>query len=150
MFRRLITAAAVAAVAVTASVPSHAAAPVKLYLNELTDSCQNGRVNAITTSPDDSGGCVVIPRVLVDGEGLDNESEAFVSVKGLKSFRIDSSKKLTGTFALFGSSGNSLAPGAANVSAIFTVKIAKKKIGTVTVSGVATPAGPVAQSFSLT
>lgn len=148
MLRRLAVAALVA-VSVAAAAPAGNAGPVKLYLNELTDSCAEGQQNAITNSPDDGGACVVLPRLLVDGQGLSNTNESFVSVKTLKSFKVDTSKKLTGQFALFGSSGLRAAQGPANMAADFTIKIAKKTVGTVRVAGVATPAGPVTQAFSL-
>lgn len=148
MLRRLAV-AALAAVALAAAAPSGSAAPVKLYLNELTDDCSAGSQNAITNSPDDGGACVIIPRLLVDGEGLANTNESYASVKSLKSFKVDVSKPLTGTFALFGSSGLRAAQGPANMAADFTIKIAKKTVGTVRVEGVATPAGPVTKSFSL-
>ena len=149
MLRRLLV-ATTAVLCVATAMPSHAApAPAKVYLNELTDDCGAGSQNAITNSPDDGGACVIIPRLLVEGEGLANTNEAYASVKNLKKFRIDASKKLTGTFTLFGSSGLRAAGGPANMTAIFTIKIAKKSVGKVTVSGVATPAAGVSQSFSL-
>ena len=149
MLRRLALATAVALSVATAA-PSHAAAPAKLYLNELTEDCGAGVQNAITNSPDDSGACVIIPRVLVDGQGLATTNESFGSVKQVKLFRIDASKKLTGEFALFGSSGLRAANGPANVVADFTVKLGGTKIGVVRVEGLATPTGPVKKSFELT
>jgi len=148
MLRRLAVAGLVA-VSIAAAAPSGSAAPVKLYLNELSADCSAGSENAITNSPDDGGACVIIPRLLVEGEGLTNTNESYASIKKLKSFKVDSSKKLTGQFALFGSSGLRAAQGPANMTADFTIKIAKKTVGTVRVTGVATPAGPVTQAFSL-
>src|SRR5687768_107455 len=104
MLRRLAV-AALAAVTVAVAAPSGSAAPVKLYLNELSDDCSAGSQQAITNSPDDGGACVIIPRLLVDGEGLANTNESYIAVKSLKLFKVDTSKPLTGTFALFGSSG---------------------------------------------
>ena len=148
MLRRLAV-AALAAISLAAAAPSSSAAPVKLYLNELTDDCGAGTQQAITTSPDDGGACVIIPRLQVDGQGLTNTNESYVSVKTLKAFKVDTSKPLTGTFALFGSSGLRAVGGPANMSADFTIKIAKKTVGTVRVEGVATPVAPVTKAFSL-
>lgn len=149
MLRRLALAAAVA-LSVSTAAPSDAAAPAKLYLNELTDACGNGTQNAITNSAEDSGACVIIPRLLVDGQGLSNTNESFASVKQVKTFRIDAKKKLTGEFALFGSSGLRAVPGPANLAADFTIKLGGTKVGVVRVEGLATPAGPVKKTWELT
>lgn len=148
MLRRLLIASVAATCALTA-VPSHAAAPVKLYLNELTDSCAAGTQNAITTSPDDRGNCVIVPRLLVDGAGLANTNESFTTLKSVKTFRVDSKKTLTGTFALTGGTATRGDDGLADVAALFVVKIARKKVGEVLVEGLATPTGPVKKPFSL-
>lgn len=148
MLRRLALASAVALSFATA-VPSNAAAPAKLYLNELTSDCSAGTQNAITNIPEDGGACVIIPRLLVDGQGVPSTNESFASVKQVKAFRVDASKKLTGTFSLFGSSGLRPVNGPANVAADFTIKIAGQKVGVVRVAGVATPVAPVSQAFSL-
>lgn len=148
MVRRLLITAVAATCALTA-VPSHAAAPVKLYLNELTDSCAAGVQNAITTSPDDAGNCVIVPRLLVDGQGLENTNESFTTVKSVKAFRIDATKPLTGTFALTGGTATRGDDGLAQLKAIFVVKMARKTVGQVVVEGLATPTGPVKKAYSL-
>ena len=147
MVRRLVV-AALAAVCASTAVPAEAKAPVKLYLNQ-AGSCGSGPAWVITTIPDDSGGCVYVPREQVNGEGLPSENEAFATTKKTKAYTIDGTKALTGTFALFGSSGLTLAEGPAMVAADFTVKVAKKKVGVVHVEGLALPTMPVTQAFSL-
>jgi len=147
MVRRLVV-AALAALCATTAVPAQAAAPVKLYLNQGA-TCADGAMWVITPIADDSGGCVIIPRTMVNGEGLDNTSEAFATSKKNKTYTIDAKKPLTGTFALFGSSGLTLSNAPAYVAADFTVKVAKKTIGTVRVEGPALPTLPATKTFSL-
>lgn len=147
MVRRLVV-AALAALCATTAVPANAAAPVKLYLNQVA-SCGDGAVYVITSAAADSGGCVIIPRAMVNGEGVDNVSEAFATSKKQKTYTLDASKPLTGTFALFGSSGTTLAPAPALVAADFTIKVAKKTIGKVRVEGPALPTAPATSTFSL-
>lgn len=151
MLRRLLP-LAVVLTAVATTVPAHAAGTVKAYLNQVSDDC-NSASFVITTSADDSGACVIIPREQYQGGGVGNDSESYGTGKSFKMFRIDTSKPLTGTFALFGSNGTkgTAAPDApALVEAEFTIKIAKKTIGHVTVSGQALPTAPATQTFSLT
>lgn len=148
MPRRLLLAAAVALSVAATATPSSAGS-AKLYLNELSTACGDGTQNVITASPDDEGACIYVPRAIVDGTGYQTTNEAFVSIKKLKAFRVDSGKKLTGTFALFGGSGLRSLNGGALVTADFTIKIAKKTVGTVRVEGVATPTTLATKSFTL-
>ena len=149
MIRRTLLAAALAVGCFAATVPAEAAkAPVKLYLNQLSADCNTTQF-AITPIAEDADACVFIPRVLVNGQGLASDNEAFTSNKKMKTFRLDASKPVTGTFALFGSSGLKAAEAGAYMKAELTIKIAKKKIGTVTVEGPATPVAPATGSFSL-
>lgn len=151
MIRRLLAATAAAsavALVATTAAPAHAGS-VKAYLNQMNDDCSAGTAFEITLIGEDSGACVIIPRVLVNGEGADNESEAFATGKKFKTYTIDATKPMTGTFALFTSSGLRAANGPGMVAADFTIKMARKTIGTVRVEGPSTPAGPVTKAFSL-
>lgn len=145
MVRRLVIAALAAACATTV-VPAHAG-PVKMYLNQ-TGNCGDGPVWSITNIPDDSGGCVYIPREQVNGQGVTSTNEAFTTGKKAKTVKLDVSKPLTGSFALFGSSGLTLAEGPAVVAADLVIKVAKQKVGTVHIEGQAVPTKPVTQTFS--
>ena len=154
MIRRLAV-AALAALCATTAVPADAAAPVKLYLNQQGVCSTTGPVFTITTFAEDSGSCVFIPREQVNGEGVVSDNESFTSSKKLKTVKLDTSKPLTGTFALFGSSLLNVpaVPGGGNIAALvaadLTIKVAKKTVGTVHVEGVALPTTPVSQTFSL-
>jgi hypothetical protein len=139
-----------AVLAVAAGVaPAHAAKSVALYLAQVSTDC-NAPVFVIV--PDSAGTttCVYLPRASYQGTGVDNTAEAFASGRRAV-YRIDASRKLTGTFALFATSG--IAPpedGAGLVAGDLTIKIARKTVGTVHVEGPSAPGQPAVTSFSLT
>lgn len=146
MIRRTLLAALAAALLGTA-LPADAGT-AKLYLNQLSADCGSGVEFAITSSAADEDACVYVPRVLVDGAGVDSTSEAFATGRKQKSFRLDAKKPVTGTFQVFGASALQGIDAAAIVKAEFRVKVAKKVIGTVTVEGPATPTAPASKAFS--
>lgn len=148
MIRRVVI-ATLAALCAASAVPANAAAPVKLYLNQMSDNCgSTGAQWAITASAADGGPCIVLPRTLVNGEGVDAGSESFTSIKKLKSLRLDASKPVTGSFSLFSSGPLTSPDGVGLVEGVFTIKIARQKIGTVVVKGPATPTTPATATFS--
>lgn len=146
MIRRTLLAALAAALLGTA-LPADAGT-AKLYLNQLSADCSAAAEFAITTSAADEDSCVYVPRVLVDGQGLDSTAEAFATSRKMKSFRLDASKPVTGTFQVFGAGALQGIDAAAYVKAEFRVKVAKKTLGTVVVEGPAAPTAPATKSFS--
>jgi hypothetical protein len=139
---------AVLAVAAGAA-PAHAAKSVALYLAQTSTDCN---VPVFVIVPDSTGTttCVYLPREIYQGTGVDNTAESFTAGRRA-SYRIDASRKLTGTFALFATSGvSSPEDGAGLVAGDVTVKIARKTVGTVHVEGPSAPNQPAVTAFSLT
>lgn len=149
MIRRLVIAATAALCAAATSLPADAAAPVKVYLNQASEACgSEGASWVITTSPSDGGPCIMVPRLQVNGTGYDAGSESFVSVKKMKTVRLDATKPVTGSFSLFSSGPLTSPDGVGLVGGDFVIKIARQKIGTVHVEGVASPTIPATAKFS--
>jgi hypothetical protein len=133
-----------------ASWPSSASAATVLYLSQVGTDCQHA-VFALTRSSADTAACAIVPRLVVNGAGLNNAGEDFRLFVTSRSAKIDTRARMRGRFSIAATSPAAAGPtetvGA--VEARFRVLVNGIEIGTVDVSGVSVPATPVAKQFSL-
>lgn len=140
------------------SVPSADAASSRTYFLTQTASCFGGTTWVITPSSRDGQNCASVPRILLQGRGIDTPNEDFALSSLSHTVRL-AAGKIRGQFSVQvqspdvneGSAGNASPvqelPGLVDV--VFQITLDGVGVGNVEVAGLSAPTRPATASFSL-
>ena len=155
MKHRLIAASA-AALVLALLLPHASAAPGSstLYLSQHSNDCNFPNFVLVTSSAD-THECGWVPRVLLDGKGVQSTMPDLFQSERLRPLRLDATRKVTGTFTVTvanmvaSTNAQQTVDAVGLVAATLTIFLGQTRLGEVRVEGRVTPTSPVSQAFAL-